>query len=203
MSAKPLISLALTSFPIALQEYAPANLPAFCRNRSITEEGETSIQWEPIRTPSPYRPRGESHSWGDFVLDEEEAEEARMSPLQLAEKEEKKAVKDETLAEGHKDYLLRRLEQANVDAKTGSLKRHSGRCCRDAEEPAKWVVGKKRVGTYKEWIAADPKMTAKPPRPADVPPTAVFWGYGCEPHLKGSCPHLHPGQKGYEEAKRK
>lgn len=203
MCAKPEVLLAFTSFPIGLQEYAPANLPAFSRVRTITEDGETCIGWEPVRTPSPYRQRGESHSWGDFLMDEEEAEEARMSPLQLAEKEEKKVLKDETLADGHKDYMLRRLAQCNLDVKTGALKRHSGRCCRDAEEPAKWVYGKKRMGTYKEWISADPKATVKPPRPADVPPTAVFWGYGCEPHAKGSCPHLHPGQKGYEEAKHK
>ena len=203
MSAKPLISLASGEFPLGIQEYAPYNPTAWSRVRSIKEDGETCIQWEPVRTPSPYRQRGESHCWGDFLMDEEEAEEARMSPLQLAEKEEKKVVKDETLADGHKDYLLRRLEQANVDTKTGALKRHSGRCCRDAEEPAKWVCGKKRMGTYKEWISADPKATVKPVRPADVPPTAVFWGYGCEPHQKGSCPHLHPDQQGYEEAKRR
>jgi hypothetical protein len=65
--------------------------------RTIDEHGESHVEWVVARTPSPYRARGESHSWGDFVLDEEEAEEARMSPLQLAEKEVKKATKDENL----------------------------------------------------------------------------------------------------------
>ena len=102
MSAKPVISLASEGFPLGLQEYAPYNPTAYCPLRSIDEDGESHVEWVVARTPSPYRARGESHSWGDFVLDEEEAAEGRMSPEQRAEKE---LMKIEVEKAGEKELI--------------------------------------------------------------------------------------------------
>lgn len=141
-------------------------------------------------------------SWGDIIYEAEQEALAAETPEQKAERQLKVEKQTEQTADSLKEYQLKKLAALNTDAKTGSLKHKSGRCCRDAEEPAKWVVGKRKLGNYKEWTATDPKATKKPStRPPGVPADAIFWSYGCEPHAKGCCPHLHPGELGYEEAK--
>ena len=141
-------------------------------------------------------------TWGDIVCDLEEELRQLETVDEKAERELKVEKADETRADVLKKYEIEKLHAVNVDAKTGALKRTSGRCCRDAEEPAKWVFGKKRLGNYREWAAADPKATAKPSaRPKGVPADAIFWGFGCDPHRVGACPHLHPGDAGYADAK--
>ena len=140
--------------------------------------------------------------WGDILYEEERAAIAAETPEQTVERLLKVEVAAEKNADGLKEYHLKKLVSINTDAKTGDLKRNTGRCCRDAEEPAKWVVGKRKLGNYKEWAATDSKATKKPStRPAGVPADAIFWSYGCEPHAKGGCPHLHPGEVGYDDAK--
>jgi hypothetical protein len=141
-------------------------------------------------------------SWGDIIYEQEQEVLAAETPEQKVERLLKVEKETEKSADGLKDYELKKLAMINTDAKTGELKRKSGRCCRDAEEPAKWVVGKRKLGNYKEWAATDPKATKRPSvRPAGVPADAIFWSYGCEPHAKGCCPHLHPDEPGYKEAK--
>ena len=145
---------------------------------------------------------GDPCAWSNIVFREEAAAHAVETPAQRAERLKKTEMRDEKSADGIKDYEMSKLALINVDAKTGNLKFKTGRCCRDAEEPAKWVKGKKRLGNYQEWAAVDPKATKKPTtRPAGVPADAIFWSYGCEPHMKGCCPHLHPDEKGFVEAK--
>lgn len=141
-------------------------------------------------------------TWGDIVCELEEEMRQLETEEQKAERELTVEKADETRADVLKQYEIQKLQSLNVDAKTGALKRTSGRCCRDAEEPAKWVSGKKRLGNYREWAPADPTVTAKPSaRPKGVPADAIFWAFGCDPHRAGACPHLHPGQAGYEDAK--
>jgi hypothetical protein len=141
-------------------------------------------------------------TWGDIVCDLE----AEMRHLETVEQRAERVLTmekaDETRAEVLKQYELQKLQALNVDAKTGALKRTSGRCCRDAEEPAWWVTGKKRLGNFRQWAATDPRAATKPSaRPKGVPADAIFWAFGCEPHRSGACPHLHPGQAGYDDAK--
>lgn len=140
--------------------------------------------------------------WGDILYEEEQEAIAAEAPAETAARLMKVEKQDEKTADNLKEYHLQQLVRQHTDTKTGVLKHKTGRCCRDAEEPAKWVVGKRKLGNYKEWTAKDPKATKKPTvRPAGVPADAIFWSYGCEPHAKGCCPHLHPGETGYEEVK--
>ena len=142
--------------------------------------------------------------WGDVLYEEEQERLAAETPGEKAARLQKLEKQEEQTADSLKEYQLKKLAALNTDAKTGSLKHKSGRCCRDAEEPAKWVDPHRRTSNGKrmEWPAKDPKATKKPSvRPAGVPADAIFWAYGCEPHAKGICPHLHPGEMGYEEAK--
>jgi len=37
--------------------------------------------------------------------------------------------------------------------------------------------------------------------PESVDKHGVVWPAGCEPHRKGICPYLHPGEAGYDEAR--
>jgi hypothetical protein len=37
--------------------------------------------------------------------------------------------------------------------------------------------------------------------PESVDRHGVVWPAGCEPHRKGICPYLHPGEAGYEESR--
>jgi len=37
--------------------------------------------------------------------------------------------------------------------------------------------------------------------PVSTDKHGVVWPAGCEPHRKGVCPYLHPGEQGYEEAR--
>lgn len=142
------------------------------------------------------------NSWGNIIYYAEQELIACETAEQKVERLMKIDKQDEQTADNLKEYQLKKLASLNINTKTGDLKRKVGRCCRDAEESAKWVVGKRKLGNYKEWIATDPKTTKKPSvRPAGVPANAIFWSYGCEPHAKGCCPHLHPGEAGYEEAK--
>jgi hypothetical protein len=144
----------------------------------------------------------EGKQWGDIVFDQEQEALALESPEEAVARLMKVEKQDEKAADNLKQYTLQRLALINTDAKTGTLKHKSGRCCRDAEEPAKWVVGKKKLGNYEEWAATDPKAKSKPSmRPKCVPANAIFWSYGCEPHTKGCCPHLHPDEAGYQDAK--
>ena len=141
-------------------------------------------------------------SWGDILVAEDEAMLAAETDAQRIARLKRVEAADENHADGIKEYNL--SQRALIHTKHGALKHTSGRPCRDAEEPAKWVKGKKKLGTYKEWAATDPKATAKPSvRPAGVPADAIFWSYGCEPHAKGCCPHLHPGDADYEKSGRK
>jgi len=140
--------------------------------------------------------------WGDVCYEYEMEAIRSESPTECSARIKEAEKADEKRADGAKNEFIVRKQTINLDTKTGMLKKSSGRACRDAEEPAKWVFGKKRFGNYKEWAATDPKATKKPlTRPSGVPPNAIFWGYGCEPHASGCCEHLHPGQAGYEAAK--
>jgi hypothetical protein len=143
------------------------------------------------------------HLWGDSMYELEQAELAAETPAQLSARLEKQEAAEEAGAQQLKQYELQKRAAINTDAKTGALKHSSGMACRDAEEPAKWVVGKRKLGNYQEWAATDPLAKSQPTkRPAGVPSNAVFWPYGCEHHeKKRSCEHLHPGQPGYEAAK--
>ena len=143
------------------------------------------------------------HLWGDSMYELEQAELAAETPAQLSARLEKQEAAEEASAQQLKQYELQKRAAINTDAKTGALKHSSGMTCRDAEEPAKWVVGKRKLGNYQEWAATDPLAKSQPAkRPAGVPSNAVFWPYGCEHHeKKRSCEHLHPGQPGYEAAK--
>ena len=143
------------------------------------------------------------HLWGDSMYELEQAELAAETPAQLSARLEKQEAAEEAGAQQLKQYELQKRAAINTDAKTGALKHSSGMACRDAEEPAKWVVGKRKLGNYQEWAATDPLAKSQPAkRPAGVPSNAVFWPYGCEHHeKKRSCEHLHPGQPGYEAAK--
>lgn len=141
-------------------------------------------------------------TWGDIVCELEAAMREMETPEEKAERIIETEKSDDKGADELKIYEIQKLKMINVDSKTDTLKRTSGRCCRDAEEPAKWVIGKKRLGNYKEWASTDLKATKKPiTRPAGVPAGAIFWGFGCDPHREGACPHLHPGQPGYDEVK--
>jgi len=141
-------------------------------------------------------------TWGDLIYDQEMEELAAETPEQAAARLMKREAADEDGADKLKAYELQKRQSINTDAKTGALKRTSGRCCRDAEEPAKWVGPHKIQGKRQEWAATDPKAKCKPSkRPTGVPADAIFWAYGCEPHAKGCCPHLHPGDADYETVK--
>lgn len=160
------------------------------------------------------------HLWGDSMYELEQAELAAETPAQLSARLEKQEAAEEAGARKLKEYELQKKALINTDAKTGALKHSSGMACRDAEEPAKWVLkgeplydaygqkvldnkGRHKHAPNKEWTATDPMAKTQPSkRPAGVPPAAKFWAYGCEHHeKKGSCQHLHPGQPGYEAAK--
>lgn len=141
-------------------------------------------------------------TWGDLIYDQEMEELAAETPEQAAARLMKREAADEDGADKLKAYEMNKRQSINTDAKTGALKHCTGRACRDAEMPAKWVSPQKFQGKRQEWAATDPKATAKPSkRPTGVPADAIFWGYGCEPHAKGCCPHLHPGQPGYDDVK--
>ena len=161
------------------------------------------------------------HLWGDSMYELEQAELAAETPAQLSARLEKQEAAEEAGAQQLKEYELQKRAAINTDAKTGTLKHslQSGMACRDAEEPAKWVLkgellyddegfkildkkGFHKRAPSKEWAATDPKAKSKPSkRPEGVPPAAIFWAYGCEYHAKGCCTRLHPGQPGYEAAK--
>jgi len=159
------------------------------------------------------------HLWGDSMYELEQAELAAETPAQLSARLVKKEAAEEAGAQALKQYELQKRALINIDPKTGKPTRYSGMACRDAEEPAKWVLkgellfdaygekvldnkGRHKRAPSKEWAATDPKAKSQPAkRPIDVPAGAVFWSYGCEYHAKGKCEHLHPGQPGYEAAK--
>ena len=171
-----------------------------CRTMSIASCTIHTLQWGIVKELTLAVERG--WHWGNIVYNQEQEALAAETPEQTAARAEKVIQATENTAERLKAYEIQKKTLINTDTKTGAIKRCSGRPCRDAEEPAKWVVGKKRLGNYKEWASADPKATKKPSsRPAGVPPDAIFWGYGCEHHAAGCCEHLHPGQPGYEDAK--
>ena len=145
---------------------------------------------------------GNPYAWANIVWQDEMATQKRMSPTEIIEKEKAIIRDDENRAENIKKYMLQKEADIHVNSRTGDLKFTSGKVCRDAEEPAKWVHGSKKLGNLRTWQATDPKATKKPTiRPAGVPPDAIFWMAGCEPHMKGCCPHLHPDQPNFAEAK--
>jgi len=39
--------------------------------------------------------------------------------------------------------------------------------------------------------------------PESVDKNGVVWPAGCEPHRKGICPYLHPGEAGYDDVQKK
>lgn len=140
--------------------------------------------------------------WGDILYEQDMAALAAETAAQTAARIVKAEKVEEASADRLKEYELHKRGLLNNDAKTGALKHKTGRICRDAEEPAKWVIGKKKMGNYQEWAATDPKAKTKPSvRPKGVPANAIFWSYGCEPHAKGCCSHLHPGEADYEMVK--
>jgi len=157
--------------------------------------------------------------WGDMAYAEDAAELAAETPAQLSARLQKQEAAEEAGAQALKQYELQKRKNINIDPKTGKPVNCSGIACRDAEEPAKWVLkgellfdaygekvldnkGRHKHAPSKEWAATDPKAKSKPTkRPEGVPASAVFWSYGCEYLAKGKCEHLHPGQPGYEAAK--
>ena len=140
--------------------------------------------------------------WGDILYEQDMAALAAETAAEKAARIRKVEKSEEASADRLKEYELHKRGLLNNDAKTGAIKHKTGRACRDAEMMAKWVIGKQKMGNYQEWPATDPKAKTKPSvRPKGVPSNAIFWSYGCEPHAKGCCSHLHPGEAGYEDAK--
>lgn len=121
-------------------------------------------------------------NWGDFQYMQDKAEQDKLS----AEQKQAQTMKDAVdLARAAAEAELAKAQSIRCD-RHGNLKQKIMRPCRDALAPAVIIGSDKRKYASVETL----------PNGVSV---YRIWKAGCEPHGKGCCQFIHPGQPEWEQ----